>query len=167
LLTFTLFVLFKTSLTYYSYWYFLAYQGCLFLYVLDLPIKYLVTKIQYLSKLHRHAPMNCNKSIWNFTPAILSTCITQQSDESTYLVNLHKVSSLKQVITILYNKLMLLLFYDVITIPVKFLTLYRNEKKRMFFQPVKIRGKMERQLKSIRTKKNLKNSQIYNINYRI
>jgi len=27
-------------------------------------------------------------------------------------------------------------------IPVKFLTLYRNEKKRMFFQPVKIRGIM-------------------------
>ena len=29
-------------------------------------------------------------------------------------------------------------------IPVKFLTLYRNEKNRMFFQPVKIRGKMEK-----------------------
>jgi len=30
--------------------------------------------------------------------------------------------------------------------PVKFLTLYRNEKKRMFFQPVKIRGKMEKKV---------------------
>ena len=35
-------------------------------------------------------------------------------------------------------------------IPVKFLTLYRNEKNRMFFQPVKIRGKMEKKLYSIR-----------------
>ena len=31
-------------------------------------------------------------------------------------------------------------------IPVKFLTLYRNEKNRMFFQPVKIRGKMEKKV---------------------
>ena len=30
--------------------------------------------------------------------------------------------------------------------PLKFLTPYRNEKKRMFFQPVKVRGKMEKQL---------------------
>jgi len=29
-------------------------------------------------------------------------------------------------------------------IPVKFLTLYRNEKYRMFFQPVRIRGKLEK-----------------------
>jgi hypothetical protein len=31
-------------------------------------------------------------------------------------------------------------------IPVKFLTLYRDEKNRMFFQPVKIRGKMEKKV---------------------
>jgi len=30
--------------------------------------------------------------------------------------------------------------------PIKFLTLYRNEKNRMFFQPVKIRGKMEKKV---------------------
>ncbi len=37
--------------------------------------------------------------------------------------------------------------------PVKFLTLYRNEKKRMFFQPVKIRGKMENSFKVWEQKK--------------
>jgi len=34
-------------------------------------------------------------------------------------------------------------------IPIKFLTLYRNEKNRMFFKPVKIRGKMEKKSRTV------------------
>ena len=39
--------------------------------------------------------------------------------------------------------------------PVKFLTLYRNEKKRMFFQPVKLIGKKEGQNEYALTKNNI------------